>query len=185
MQGKGTAQYRKLDSDTISEITSCVIDRRREEAEKQDEARHDSRRANIKLLLRHYRDIAAYADNALYDAARIEYDLKLKDILALMTDRRKGSFRVSAIQENAVAARVMVDHMDRMLEFYRFSCEKCGEDMRRYRAVTALYTDPEPMSVDEVAEAEKVDKSTVYRDVDAACDKLAVLFFGAYGLRFL
>ena len=112
--------------------------------------------------------------------------MKLQTLLELM-GTRKESFRVESLRENAATARIIVDHMNKMLESYRVSCELYGkeEDRRRYRVVRAMYIDPERLTVDEIAEIEFVDRATIYRDVDAAADRLAVLFFGVYGLKFL
>jgi hypothetical protein len=95
--------------------------------------------------------------------------------------------RVESIRENVAKARITVNHMDKMLDSYRYSCEKYGkeEDRRRYRIIMELYIYPDKKSVDEVAQMEHIDRSTVYRDIDMAADRLAVLFFGVYGLRFL
>jgi hypothetical protein len=74
-----------------------------------------------------------------------------------------------------------------MLESYQRSCENSNrdEDRRRYRVLYDMYISPEPKTPEAIAQKEFVDKSTVYRDIDAAADHLAVLFFGVYGLKFL
>ena len=184
---KKTVIYQKLDPEMMKEITGYVIDTLREEEAASAQASHGKKRANIKLLLRNYRDIVDHVEDAVYDAIQLDYDLKLQDILELMSGKRGESFRVESIRENAATARIIVGHIDRMMDSYRDSCEKYGkeEDRRRFRVVQAAYIAPEHLSIDDIARAENIDRSTVYRDIDAAADRLAVLFFGVYGLRFL
>ena len=180
-------QYHKLDTATLKEITELVIKYHEEEKARATKIHHDTKRANVKLLLRKYREIVTHVDRAVYKVSQLDYDLKLQDILEMMSSNQRESFRVEAIRENVVTLRILVDHMNKMLESYRQSCEMYGgeEDMRRYRVIMSLYIYPEKKTVEEVAEWEGVDRSTIYRDIDAAADRLAVLFFGIFGLKFL
>lgn len=187
MSKKKQIHYNRLDAETIEQITNCVIDRLREEEEKLRDTRHDRRRANIKLLLRNYRDISKHVDDAAYEATQLDYDTTLQDILELMSSRKRDSFRVEAIRESVATAKIITGHMQKMLESYELSCQHFGkpEDRRRYRVIKAMYIDQKKLTIDEIADMENIDKSTAYRDIESATDKLAVLFFGVYGLRFL
>jgi hypothetical protein len=170
----------------MKEIAACVADLYREEEEQAVKARHDRKRANIKLLLRKYREIVQYVDDAVYEATQLESDVELQEILELMRNNQRETFRVEAIKENVATARMIVDHMRAMLQSYREACERygTGEDLRRYRVIMALYIDEDRRTIEEVEELEFITRSTVYRDIDAAADRLAVLFFGIYGLKF-
>ena len=187
MSKKTTVVYKRLDTELTREITGYVIETLREEESKLIAARHDRKRANIKLLLRKYREIVTHVDEAVYDATQAGYDITLQDLLGMMSGDRRESFRVESIQESALRAKVMVEHMDRMLDNYRQSCENSNKDeeRRRYRVLHSMYISPNRRTPEEIAEDEYIDKSTVYRDIDAAADRLAVLFFGVYGLKFL
>jgi len=188
--GKMSKKYtfrRKLDPETLKEITGYVIESLREEEDKLIEARHDRMRANIKQVLRKYRELSAHAEKSVYRAMQAEDDFTLQDLLDMMAGNNRELFRVESIRESAVKARIMIDHMDRMLETYRQSCESSGkpEEKRRYRAVYHVYVAPDRLTPEEVAQCEFVDRSTIYRDIDMAAERLAVLFFGVYGLDFL
>jgi len=180
-------EYKQLTPVLMKEISDYIISTLREEEESLVQNRYDRKRANIKLLLRNYRDIVKYVDKAAYEASELDDDLTLQDILELMGGSRRESFRVESIRENVATARIIVDHMDRMLEVYRLSCEASDkeEDRRRYRVLCAMYIDEAKKTPEEIAQEEIVDKRTVYRDIDAAAETLAVLFFGLNGLRFL
>ena len=187
MAKKPLAQHKKRDPELVKEITGYVVEILRDEEARFIKVNHDRKRANIKLVLRKYREIVTHIDEAVFEASQVSYDTTLQDLLELMSGDRRESFRVESIRESAVKAKVMVEHMNRMLETYRLTCENSSreEDRRRYRVLYHLYISPEPKTPEEIAEEEYVDKSTVYRDIDAAADRLAVLFFGIYGLKFL
>ena len=179
--------YKRLDPALQEEIAGFVIKKVREEEAKTVKARHDRKRANVKLALKKYREIAEHVDNAVYSAIHAEDDLTLQELLELMSGNGKGSFSVDSLRDSAAKSQMLVSHMNRMIEVYRETCEKSGKDeeMRRYRVLYYTFLSDEPKAADEIAEEEFIDKSTVYRDIEAACDKLAVLFFGVYGLKFL
>ena len=187
---KSNPAHEVLDDELIKAIVTFVIEKLREEEEKASKTRHDKIISTVKLLLSRYRFIVDFADNATFEAARLDDDPELQDAMYAMTDGR-GSFRSEVSSENALKARAakartVADHVSRMFECYRRSAERSGkpEEMRRYRVVKALYFDEMPPTVDEVAEIERVDLRTVYNDIDNAADRLAVFFFGVYGLRF-
>jgi hypothetical protein len=184
---KKPGNYKKLDPETIKEITNCVIKNLREEEPKIIRERHNRMRANIKQVLRKYRDLQAHADKAVYKAIHAEDDFSLRDLLDIMSGNGREMFRVESIRKSAVKARLMIDHMDRMIESYHDLCKSSGkpEEERRYRVLQHVYISPDKLTPEEVSECENVDKSTIYRDIDIAAERLSVLFFGVYGLDFL
>jgi len=72
-----------------------------------------------------------------------------------------------------------------MIDLYRAYCEHSHkeEDARRYRVIYWLFLSDEHRTLEEIAEDEYVDKSTIYRDVDAALERLTALIFGIDGLN--
>jgi hypothetical protein len=180
-------EYRKIDPELAKEITTHVIDTLREEETRRVRVRNDRKRANVKLLLRKYRQLVSHVEEAVYDASQVEDDSSLQDIIEMISGDGRNAFRVEALLESVAKTRIMVDHMERMIESYRVSCEnsKKHEEQRRFRVVYDMYIAREGKTPDEIALDEHIDKSTVYRDIDAAADELSVLLFGVYGLRFL
>jgi hypothetical protein len=178
--------YRRLDSETLKEITGYV----REELEKSEDElikrRHDKQRANVKLLLRSYRDITLYVNEAIADATQSSDDISLHDLLVLMGSS-KGTFRAESIKEGVATARLLINHMDKMLDTYRHLCNKSKKEecKRRSRVLDMLYISHDKKTADEIAAIENIDRVTVYRDIDAAAEKLTVLFFGLQGLNLL
>jgi hypothetical protein len=182
--GRSQNAYKRLDSETLKEITSYVcaeFDRVQDENTKK---KHDNIRANVKALLRNYRDIAKHVDEAIVNATQASHDIDLHDLLVLMGSS-KQQFRAESIGENVAMARLLVNHIEKMIETYHVICEKSNknEERRRFRVVQHLYISEDGMTAEEIANAENIDKATVYRDIDAAAEKLAVLLFGLHGVK--
>jgi predicted DNA-binding protein YlxM (UPF0122 family) len=173
--------------DVRKEIVKCVIDTYREEEARIIRVRNDKKRANVKLLLRKYRQIVSHVEKAVYEASQVEDDFSLQDIIEMTMGNGIGTFRVEALFDSVAKARIMTDHISRMIEIYRALCEssKKPEEKRRFKVIYSMYIAPERKTLDEIAHDENIDKSTVYRDIDAAADELSVLLFGIYGIRFL
>ena len=72
-----------------------------------------------------------------------------------------------------------------MLDAYAGLCKLSGreEEMRRMRAVLALYIENPGKTIQEISELEKVNTSTIYRDIAIATEKLTGLIFGLDGLN--
>ena len=77
-----------------------------------------------------------------------------------------------------------MNHVDVKLEEYKKECRRSRiiDVQRRYRVIEMLYIREDRMSVEEVAEAEECDKSTIYRTLEKAYDDLTVLMFGIDGV---
>ncbi len=144
----------------------------------------DKRLHNTKLLIRNYRMFKAHAEKSVYSAAECEDSVF--DILAMMSDNdfSKAETTVKSIKNSAARTAIMVNHIDAMIEVYETICAKSGipENNRRCRVLKALYISDETKTVDEIAEAECVDRSTVYRDLKKATQVLSNLIFGIDGL---
>ena len=177
----------KLDAETMREITNFIIDRLREEEVSAVRVRHDRKRANTKVLLRNYRSLLDHCESAIYEAAHMEEEEGLAEILEMMSVNRLESFRIESIKESAVRTKLIIDHINEMLELYRLYCDRSPrpEDGRRYRVIHAMYISDTPKTTEDIAEGESVDRSTVYRDVDAAVERLTALIFGIDGLYLL
>lgn len=161
------------------------------EAYKEEHARAESERSskvlnNAKKLVMNYRRFKDMCDNSVYDK-NTTTDLDFKDVLELMSGNfRDKDFTVLSIKEKVSRTKMIMEHVDAMLDVYRKHCEMSPdpEEMRRYRIIEELYLSDEPLKPSDIAEMESITVSTVYRDVDKACKKLAVLFFGIDGVRF-
>lgn len=159
-------------------------------AEKQKAAR-DKRMLNAtKVLLKKYRDFKTMADKALVDADSAEEesdDVSLKEAIeSLMqfgVDKRE--LDIVSNQKRVYRTRVLMAHVDVMLEAYRIRCARAlnQEEQRRYRVIYALYISEQPMAAADVAEEEHIGMTTVYDTVNKAINDLSILIFGVDGIK--
>ena len=84
------------------------------------------------------------------------------------------------IVRSKARSAIMLAHIDAMLRAYEIICltSKRPEEQRRYRVLEAMYLRDEPVPAKDIAEAEGIDLRTVYKDLDAACEKMSALLFG-------
>jgi len=180
---------KKLDSETLKEIVVFVKDTLREEEYTNASARHKRKLANTKTLLRNFRSLRKHCENAVYDADTIDEGggYTFADILELINGPTIANLKVESIRQSAVRTRIIVDHIEIMLDLYRAYCDNSSkeEDKRRYRVIQGLFLSENPKTYVELAEEEYVGKSTIYNDVDVAVERLTALIFGIDGIDLL
>lgn len=138
----------------------------------------DHRLRNTKLLLSHYREFKAHAESAIYSAEQSEDVL---DVLDLMWERNHRSEQVvNSIKKSAVHTKIIMTHIDSMLEVYKAFAERSRKsvNIRQYQVLCERYIDDVQLTVEEIAEKHSVDPRTVYLDIDAGIDRLSKLIFG-------
>ena len=106
--------------------------------------RCDRRLHNTKLLLKNYRMFKKHCTGAVYtdeagehDGSEEETALELLDMML----QRDHSVVVDSIRRSCKRTKIMVQHMDNMLDLYRVHCEQSGNDasQRGYRIICGLY----------------------------------------------
>ena len=172
-----TAEQRREITVMASQV---AVEQYRKEAERMKKEAKDNRLHNTKLLMEKYRGFVIHSQSAVYDAVQIDDDLSLESLLEIMGTGRTVS--VTSIQQSAARTRVLVHHIDRMLDYFKFCCCHSAkpEEMRRYRVIYYSYIaeESEQKSFQELADEEKVDISTIYKDHKAALSQLSALLFG-------
>ncbi|MBO8164689.1 MAG: hypothetical protein H0Z34_13390 [Brevibacillus sp.] len=177
------AQKQVLSPQMLEEIArvavQAVLDFQEKEKQKQQKAKKDWRLRNTKLLLKHYRSFVKHSEGVKEKLSALERAEALED---LYTDE----LAIESIRRSKQRTLAMVEFIQRMLDVYRVLCETSGqpEDLRRYRVVHAMYISEKKKTAEEIAECEKIDLSTVYRDVKESVKTLSVLIFGVDGVRF-
>jgi phage baseplate assembly protein W len=144
--------------------------------------RTDRRLRNTKLLLRNYRLFKEHCENAVYEVEQL--DESVYDILETLEGADNSLF-VESIKKSVARTVTIVQHIDVMLQLYDTYCyrSKSPEEERRYRVIKALYVDENPPDIDGLAKQENINKRTIYKDVDAACERLSALIFGIDGIK--
>jgi len=177
---KLTDEQRREIAETASRV---AIEQYHKEADRAKKAARDKRLHNTKLLMEKYRGFVIHSQSAVYDAAQIDDDCDLSTLLDLMgCGEGGGHFSVSSVRDSAARTRILVHHIDQMLEYYKFRCEKSPkpEDMRRFRVVHGLYIGEEEKTAQQLSQEENVDISTIYKDLKAALNQLSALIFGYF-----
>ena len=171
----------------ICEIAgNAAVSAYKSEHEKARKERESRVLNSAKTLVVNYRRFKDMCENSVYDRTTAN-DTGLEEIMEMMSGKfRDPDFTVLSIKERVAKTRLIMDHVDTMLEVYRKQCETATdpEEARRYRVICSLYISEKPDKAKDIAEREAITISTVYRDVEKACKKLAVLFFGIDGVRF-
>lgn len=156
-------------------------ERRRLQCQQTDKRYHDT-----KLLIRKYRQLNQYYQNAVFDVKGAEEtDEDFEEIMrSFGVSFRDEKITADNIKRNYLVTRVVMAHVNKMLDVFRAMCErsKRASDKRRWRVLHGLYLADIPTTAEELARREKISKRMVYGDVDACISDLTVLFFGMSGL---
>lgn len=148
--------------------------------------RYDRQLRNTKLLLQHYRSLNSHYANAVWEEDDSEDEESFTDIMELMNSRScDEEVFVDSIKQSSKKTRIIMRHVNKMLEEYEAMCRNSSrpDDLRHWRVIKALYLSPTRTAALDVAEAERIDKRTVYKDVDAAVEDLTMLLFGIEGIE--
>ena len=83
---------------------------------------------NVKLLLKEYRNLRAYAENALCDASQIN-DLVIRELIGFSEYEK---YKVESIKNQIVTTKTIMEHVQTMLDIYKIRCtSSVREDMQR------------------------------------------------------
>ncbi len=149
------------------------------EQQKGKQQRINRRLRDTKRLMKNYREIKIHAEDAIVSLADIENDYQYSDFFKDLMENKEG-IDVAAIARAKARSAIMLAHIDLMLNKYQSLCyaSKKPEDQRRYRVLESMCLIDEPLQVGDIADQEGIDTRTVYKDFEAACDKMAGLLFG-------
>ena len=175
MQAKLTDKHVRLITETA---VKTALDHLEKQKLEEDKKKYDRRLRNIKLLLRNYRSFVNHVEDIKIAIDDLNEKLELDD---LETDE----FAVRSIKKSKERTLAIVKYINKMIEVYKFMCEQSGdiEDQRRYQVVYEMYISEKKLTAKEIAIGHSVHARTIYKDVDRACETLAVLVFGVDGVR--
>lgn len=123
---------------------------------------------NTQLLMKHYKSLKLFADNAVY---------KMNDI----TERKKEDrIYITSIMRSRIRTVIMVNHIEYALEELRKKKDVEGRH-EHYDALMAYYVNN--MTLEQIADGMNCGQNTPSRWINAALKDLSVLLFGAEGMR--
>lgn len=156
--------------------------------EKYKKKQYDWKYHNTKLLLRNYRRIKKYYDNAIFNSEDAEEaDESFEEIMKDVSGAASEKIFVESIQKNYITTKIIMTHVDKMLECYEIMCKRSSrkDDARHWRVLEGLYIAGDHTTAEKIAKREHIDKRTVYRDVDTCVSDLTALLFGVSGIESL
>lgn len=165
------------------EIVELAIATYKKESEKQRKIAADKMLHNTKVLMINYRGLLAHSESAIYEASQCDDDVY--DILSLMAGKQsEKELYVESIKRSAAKTKLIIEHIKRAIDDYEMYCirSKRDEEMRRFRTVKRLYIEQDAWTVQDIAQDELVDISTVYKDIKEAIKRLTPRIFGIEGL---
>ena len=170
---------KKLVRDIATIAAEVAASKYQEELNKHAVAFKDKRLHNTKLLIRKYSLLRDYTNNAIYDTAQLCSE-ENNEILSLIGVDLGERHQVGSIRNNVIKTELIMEHIDTMLDCYMRKCHASSkpEVQRRWRVLKRMYLDEKTMDAQEVADLEHIGVSTVYFDIDTACEELSPLFFG-------
>ena len=169
----------------------AATDRIEEERKKERKGRYDRRLHNTRLLLKNYRVLKHHALDAVHTGARAN-EVISENAVDILDDLESMGFRkvddrlyIESIKRSQQRTRIIIEHIDEMLRYWRIDCEQSGreEALRRYRIVVDAYISDDQMTAEELAQREHIEKRTVYKDIKAAMRPLSALIFGIDGIK--
>ena len=131
-----------------------------------------------------YKDVpfSVYTDEAgEHDGQEEETALELLDMML----QRNNAITVESIRNSCRRTKIMIRHIDAMLGLYETYCAQSDNEAlkRGLRIIKAMYIDETAKPVEQIAMQENVSARQVYRDHDAAVDKISMLMFGIDALE--
>lgn len=171
----------RMAAEAGAKVALETLDKEKKKAQK---SRYDKRLRNTKLLLRNYRMFKEHTESAVFEASQLNENAI--DILDMMWETsNNGDLFVESIKKSVARTQIIMTHVIDMLGLYEVYCFRSNkpEDGRRYRVIAALYITDNPIPIREIASMEGIDDRTVYKDVDAACEKISALIFGIDGIK--
>ena len=165
--------------------SKATMERLEKERQKEKETRYDRRLHNTKLLLRNYRMLAAYVEEAVYTPT--PEDENAIDILDCMCAEswKTEDVEIESIKRSVARTHILMEHVTSMLELYHTFCDQSPrpEDRRRWRVISGIYIESPEKTFYQLSQEENCDTRTIQRDIKFATEKLSALFFGLDGLE--
>lgn len=179
MSKKNSVLNAKMIEEVARTAAQAALEYLEKEKQKVKQQKRDNRLRNIRLLLKNYRSFVKHSE-------KIKEELTSGQKEKVMEELYGDDFAIETIRRSKERTLAMVQFMRRMTDVYHLMCEESHDDneKRRYQIIYDLYLSEEKMTVEKIAECHFLDKRTVFREVNKACETLSVLIFGVDAIRF-
>ncbi len=176
----------------ISEITQIaseaaakvVIDTWNQKKEEYEQEQYNAKLWNTRTLLRHYRALKKYSEQAVYDRKSVAAITESPVELLENIDACNSKEYIESIKSSVLKTKIIMAHIDAMLRVYKVYCESSDkpEDLRKYEILDAHYLAEKKMKIDDICKWKNIDKSTFHRDNNESSELLTALIFGVDGV---
>lgn len=151
--------------------------------ENQKEKRQKKVYHNAKKLLKNYSKFIQHNEIAEFTASTL-IDKDLIDTLTYKMDEGAiDDVYIKSLFQTKERTAVMLNHINRVLEFYEYTANKenSSKKQRLSQVIQMIYI--ENMTAEQVASALNIDRSTVFKDINAAIDDIGPLLFGIDAIK--
>ena len=166
----------------VQDSVNNAVETFRKEQEAQRKTENDRKLHNTKILLENYQKFKAFL---AYSACSLEEitvennpdcDIELLKIFGLREVDKKSY----SLAKSVANTTIIMEHVDRMLEVYRKSCEGSPSIVvqRRWQVVERMYLREQRMTTTQIAEEFNLEPRNIREDAKRAREDLKVLFFG-------
>ena len=143
----------------------------------------DGRLHNTKLLLKNYRMLKENCEKSVFEKEHQKENTS--EVIESIMSMKGDKVIVDSIKRSADRTKIIIEHIDKMMEVYRVYCSKASDrEKRQYKIIKAMYISKNRSNVMELAQKYKVSKVTIYEDIKIAVERLSALIFGVNGIRF-
>lgn len=160
----------------------AAIDKYNQEKQERLKTRYDRRLRNTEILLRNYRTFVVHKNEAVYSSSKAVEILDELDSYEF-----EDEMYVESIKKSRERTAIIVTHVDKMLNVFRFMCDSNPrpEESRKYKTIYALYIDEKQKTPEEICTEMSVNQRTLYRDRKAGIQFLSGLLFGIDGIKLI
>lgn len=173
-------KHSKLVEEVTQIATLKAIEVFNDQKEQAIQKEQNKRLHNTKLLLKHYQEFKLYVnkidENVKVSLPRVlvsEED-NLIDLIAF------GEDIISSIKETSKRTIAMVQHIDKALATLEYVYNQ--ENNKKYfNILRKRYV--EGQTIEAIAEFYRINNRSVYKILNSASERLAILLFGIYGVK--
>ena len=187
--GKGQKVFTMTEQDMsrmVEKAAEAGVKAYKKEHEASAKSKVDRMLYRTRVLLEKYRYLKEYSDKAVYTLEKAEeVDNEIADIDVLtkfgIFDDDKTLHRM---KRGVITVRMIMAHVDTMLDVYRAECETSANPtrQRRWRVIYGMYLAEDRLTTKEIADQEGEEIRTIQNDAKAAREDLTALIFGIDGI---
>jgi DNA-directed RNA polymerase specialized sigma subunit len=156
-----------------------ALDRISKEKEEKRKSRYDRRLRNTDLLLKNYNKFVAHCNTAIYTSKQLK-QANAVDLLDEVEDQDDEVY-VQSIMRTKERTFIIVNHIKRIISYYKFITRSEPENERKFNVIVGLYVNKKTFC--ELGKELYCSTKTVERDRKEAIEELSVLIFGVDGLK--